>query len=50
VFSGGFIDEEVEGAGDKESEGTTVVDVQTPFKTFLTMSKRYACFIEEDFS
>jgi len=35
VFSGVFIAEEVEGAGDKESEGTTMADVQTLFEAFF---------------
>jgi len=45
-----FTADKVEGAGDKESEGTTVVDVQTPFEAFLNVSKRSACFIDEAFS
>jgi hypothetical protein len=48
VFSGVFIAEEVEGAGDKESEGT-MVDVQTLFEAFLNMSKRSARLIHEAF-
>ena len=50
MFSGVFRAEEVEGAGDKESEGTTMVDVQTLFEAFLNMSKRSACLIDEAFS
>jgi hypothetical protein len=50
VFSGVFIAAYIEGTGDKESEGTIMIDVQTLLEAFLNMSKRYACLIDEAFS
>jgi len=44
LFSGVFIAEEVEGVGDKDSGGTTIIDIQTLLDTFLNMSLRSACF------
>jgi hypothetical protein len=50
VFSGVFIAEEVDGAGDKGSGDTTTVDVQTLLEVFLNMSLRSTCFTDEHFS
>ena len=44
MFSGVFIAEEVEGVGDKDSEDTTIIDIQTLLEAFLNMSLRSACF------
>jgi hypothetical protein len=49
VFSGVFIAEEVDGAGDMESGDTKVVDVRTLLEVFLNMSLRSACFTDEAF-
>jgi hypothetical protein len=46
VFSGVFIPEEVDRAGDMESGNTTVVDVQTLLEVFVNMSLRSACFTD----
>jgi hypothetical protein len=50
VFSGIFIAEEGDGAGDMESGDTTIGDVRTLLEAFLNMSLRSACFTNEIFS
>jgi hypothetical protein len=49
VFSGVFIAEEVEGAGDKVSGDTTMVDVQTVLEAFFDYVSRSTCFIDGSF-
>jgi hypothetical protein len=49
VFSGVLIVEEFDGAGDRGSGNTTMVDVQTLLEAFLNMCLRSACFIDEAF-
>jgi len=44
LFSGVFIAEEMEGVGDKDSGGTTIIDTQTLLDAFLNTSPRSACF------
>lgn len=41
--------EEADGVWDKKSEDNTTVDIQTFLKTFLNMSLRSVCFIDEVF-
>ena len=50
MFSGIFIAEEADGAGDMESGDTTMVDVRTLSEAFLNMSLWSACFTDEIFS
>ena len=47
MFSGVFIAEEVDGVGDKGSEDTTMVHLQTILEAFLKMSLGSACYIDE---
>jgi hypothetical protein len=49
VFSGVFIAEKVDGAGNKGLGETTMVDVQTFLEAPLNMSQRSASFIDEAF-
>jgi hypothetical protein len=44
LFSGVFIAEEEGGVGDKDSGGTTIIDIQTFLEAFLNMSLRSASF------
>jgi hypothetical protein len=50
LFSGVFIDEEVDGIGDRGSEHNTTVDDQTISNVFSNMSLTTACFNNEAFS
>jgi len=43
-----FITQEVDGVQDKGS-GNTTIDVKTPMDTFLNMSLKSSCFIDEVF-
>jgi hypothetical protein len=49
LFSGIFIDKEVDGVGGKGSGRTTTVDVYTPGGLFQHVSIRSACFITKAF-
>jgi hypothetical protein len=44
-----FIAKEVDGLGEKGSVFTAVVDIQALFETYLNMSLRSACCIDEAF-
>jgi len=44
-----FIFFKVIGVGDKRSENTTMLDVQTLLEALLNMSMRSACFIDKAF-
>jgi len=50
VFYGVFFAEQVDVVGDRESEDTTAVDVQTLAEASLNMSLRSTCFTNEHFS
>jgi hypothetical protein len=50
VFYGVFLAEQVDVVGDRGSEDTTAVDVQTLAEAFLNMSLRSTCFTNEHFS
>ena len=50
MFSGVFIAEEVDGVGNKGSEDTTVVNVQTLGQAFLNLYLKSVCFLGEAFS
>jgi hypothetical protein len=47
VFSGVFIPEELDGAGDKETGDTKMVDAKTPIGVFVNMSLRSVCFTDD---
>ena len=49
MYSGGFIAEEVDGAGDKGSGDTRMADGQRLLEAFLKMSLRSACLTDETF-
>ena len=50
MFSGVFIAEEVDRAGDMVSGDTTVIDVQTRLEASFNMPLRLCLFIDEAFS
>ena len=41
--------DEVDGVGDRGSGDTSMFDVQIVLETFLNMSLRFACLIDEEF-